>query len=42
VVQRKGKGGEVTQFPQFSEGRYVFDITIDITRNGVECGTAKG
>jgi hypothetical protein len=32
VVQRKGKGGEVTQFPQFCECRYVRETISAITR----------
>jgi hypothetical protein len=40
VIQRKGKDGEVAQFPQFREYRDVLELAIIITRNGVEYNTA--
>jgi hypothetical protein len=36
IIQREGKGGQFTQFPQFSQCRDVIEFLIVKTRNGVE------
>jgi hypothetical protein len=41
VIQIELKFGEVTQFSQFSECRNVRELLIRITKNRVECDTAK-
>jgi hypothetical protein len=41
MIQRKGKGGEVTQFSQFRECRDVLDFPSR-TRSVMEYDTEKG
>jgi hypothetical protein len=42
LIQPDAKGGEHSQFSQFPECRYVRELLIVKTRNGMEFDTARG